>query len=407
MSEQEKQKAPTAVEIERLLREKREKELEQAVSDEADSNEAGKGKNRLGIEKLKKSRKGLVIIIAAFVLLALGATLYSFPSILRSMFSSEDKGQKQEEVSKSSVNRLTNLSNDVDPFDSSSKQEQQSTDGNAGTTDKAAGSPALPPVNYSRALDVSYGDSGSGSASSESRSEATETHEGGSDTPQEGKPTQARLEARDGDRKSLSQIRRLPYDPNLFIPENTAIPCSLDRRFVSDLAGRLTCTVNDDIYSANGNVKLIEKGTSASLLYKSGSLRHGQGAVFIMATKLRTRTQPFLEIPLIDTQAAGALGEAGASGWIDTHFGDRFFGAMMIGMIPDVAQWASGAAKNNKDNQTDYTANSRQAFAEIAREAFANSVNIPPTLYKNQGEIITLITGEDLDFSSVYQLRRK
>ncbi|WP_284143472.1 TrbI/VirB10 family protein, partial [Escherichia coli] len=90
---------------------------------------------------------------------------------------------------------------------------------------------------------------------------------------------------------------------------------------------------------------------------------------------------------------------------IDTHFADRFMGAMMVGMIPDVAQAASGAAKSNKDNQTDYTANSRQAFADIAREAFANSVNIPPTLYKNQGEIITLIVGQDLDFSSIYKLK--
>ncbi|MGF7625220.1 hypothetical protein AAGM73_26165, partial [Klebsiella pneumoniae] len=49
--------------------------------------------------------------------------------------------------------------------------------------------------------------------------------------------------------------------------------------------------------------------------------------------------------------------------------------------------------------------NSRQAFADIAREAFANSVNIPPTLYKNQGEIITLIVGQDLDFSSIYKLK--
>ncbi|WP_322114105.1 TrbI/VirB10 family protein, partial [Escherichia coli] len=157
---------------------------------------------------------------------------------------------------------------------------------------------------------------------------------------------------------SLSEIKRVPYDPNLFIPENTAIKCSLDRRFISDLAGKLVCTINEDVYSANRNVKLIDKGTAAYLMYKSGTFRHGQGAVFIMATKLRTRKEPFIDIPLIDTQAAGALGEAGASGWIDTHFSDRFLGAMMIGMIPDFAQAASGAAKNNKDNQTDYTANS-------------------------------------------------
>ncbi|EJJ9383897.1 type IV secretion system protein VirB10, partial [Escherichia coli] len=53
------------------------------------------------------------------------------------------------------------------------------------------------------------------------------------------------------------------------------------------------------------------------------------------------------------------------------------------------------------------TANSRQAFADIAREAFSNSVNIPPTLYKNQGEIITLIVGQDLDFSGIYKLKMK
>jgi type IV secretory pathway VirB10-like protein len=49
------------------------------------------------------------------------------------------------------------------------------------------------------------------------------------------------------------------------------IPCSLDRKFISDLAGKLVCTVNSDIYSANGNVKLIEKGTAAHVIYKAGS----------------------------------------------------------------------------------------------------------------------------------------
>ncbi|MCV5784716.1 type IV secretion system protein VirB10, partial [Escherichia coli] len=32
---------------------------------------------------------------------------------------------------------------------------------------------------------------------------------------------------------------------------------------------------------------------------------------------------------------------------------------------------------------------------------------IPPTLHKNQGEIINLITGEDIDFSNIYTLRLK
>lgn len=402
MSEQEN-KTPTAVEIERQLRELRQKELEQGdQSDKADN--TAEPANKLGIEKLKKSRKGMIIIIAAFVLLAVGLSVYYVPSIIRSMSSADEK-PAGDTVATGSVKRQTGLSDDTDPFNAGQKPPEGNGESKSSSSNgKAEAPPESVQHGYSRALDVSYGGSSaaSGNSSSASTKTSSETNDGeGSNTKPEVQPVNA------GASVSLSKITRVPYDPNLFIPENTAIPCSLDRRFISDLAGKLVCTVNTDIYSANGNVKLIEKGTAAYLMYKSGSFRHGQGAVFIMATKLRTRTTPFIDIPLIDTQASGALGEAGASGWIDTHFSDRFLGAMMVGMIPDFAQALSGAAKNNKDNQTDYTANSRQAFADIARESFSNSVNIPPTLYKNQGEIITLIVGQDLDFSGIYKLKMK
>ncbi|QLO06999.1 type IV secretion system protein VirB10 (plasmid) [Citrobacter freundii] len=399
MSEQEN-KVPTAVEIERALRERRQQELEETNKD-GDKEDATQPTKRLGIEKLKKSRKGLVVIIVAFLLLAVGVCFYYVPSIIRSMSSSEEKPATKT-VPTGSVKRQTGLSDDVDPFNQSQKEDDKDNSGRHEHTEDEA-KPENMQQRYSRALDVAYGGSGSGSNNSVQKSQAS--NNGQDDEADNTEKTV--VPVKDGARVSLSEIKRVPYDPNLFIPENTGIKCSLDRRFVSDLAGKLVCTINEDVYSANGNVKLIEKGTGAHLMYKSGTFRHGQGAVFIMATKLRTRKEPFIDIPLIDTQAAGALGEAGASGWIDTHFSDRFLGAMMVGMIPDFAQAASGAAKDNKDNQTDYTANSRQAFADIARESFSNSVNIPPTLYKNQGEIITLIVGQDLDFSKIYKLKMK
>ena len=74
MSEQEN-KVPTAVEIERALRERRQQELEQASTD-SDKGDAAEPDKRLGIDKLKKSRKGLVVIIVAFLLLAIGVCFY-------------------------------------------------------------------------------------------------------------------------------------------------------------------------------------------------------------------------------------------------------------------------------------------------------------------------------------------
>ncbi len=73
-------------------------------------------------------------------------------------------------------------------------------------------------------------------------------------------------------------------------------------------------------------------------------MKHGQGRAFIIATKLRTRQPPYLDIPLVDTSAAGELGEAGVDGWIDSHFWERFGGALMVGMIPDIGAWASNSA---------------------------------------------------------------
>lgn len=402
MSENEN-KMPTATEIERELRERRQKELE--LDNNADQDkEPGRPANSLGIEKLKKSRKGLIIIVAAFVLLAAGVSVYYVPSIIRAFSGGDDKPVSRT-VATGTVKYQKGLSDDTDPFNAEQKTPPEKADRKEDKgSGKAGSSPEVVQHNFSRALDVTFG--GSSSASGSSGSPATQTASKAS-TKDSGTAAQEVQPVNAGSAVTLAKITRVPYDPNLFIPEGSSIPCSLDRRFVSDLAGKLDCTINSDIYSANGNVKLIERGTAAKLMYKAGSLQHGQGRVFVMATKLRTRAEPFIDIPLVDSQAAGALGEAGADGWIDTHFWERFSGAMMVGMIPDVAQWASGAAKNNKDNQTDYTANSRQAFADIAREAFANSVNIPPTLYKNQGEIITLIVGQDLDFSGIYKLKLK
>ncbi|ATV42597.1 type VI secretion protein [Pectobacterium brasiliense] len=208
---------------------------------------------------------------------------------------------------------------------------------------------------------------------------------------------------------SPAAVRRIPYNPDLYVPENTAIPCSLDYRFVSDRAGKIRCTIAEDIWSASGNTKLIEKGTTATGIYQTGAesgMTHGQGRAFLIITKLRTRQPPYLDIPLVDTRAAGELGEAGVDGWIDSHFRERFGGALLVGMIPDIGAWASNSA-GQKDRNTDYTENSRQAMADMARTTLENSINIPPTLYKNQGEIINLITGHDIDFSGIYTLRMK
>ncbi len=77
-------KIPTATEIEQQLRKRTEqKELEQAGK--TPEEEPGKPALQLGIEKLKKSRKGMIILVVGFLLLAAGVSVYYIPSIIRSV----------------------------------------------------------------------------------------------------------------------------------------------------------------------------------------------------------------------------------------------------------------------------------------------------------------------------------
>jgi type IV secretion system protein VirB10 len=43
----------------------------------------------------------------------------------------------------------------------------------------------------------------------------------------------------------------------------------------------------------------------------------------------------------------------------------------------------------------------------MAAKALENSINIPPTLYKNQGERVAIFVARDLDFRGVYGLERQ
>lgn len=204
----------------------------------------------------------------------------------------------------------------------------------------------------------------------------------------------------------VTGVRRLGLDPDLYIPVDRYIPCSMMWRFVSDVGGHISCLISEDVYSASNHVTLIPAGTVARGIYRTGALQHGRSRMFVLWTELRTPEPGSLQIPLTDTQASGPLGEAGIAGWIDNHFWERFGNALMLSTVQDVAAAASDTAPG-KDRNTDYTENTRAATAEMAKTTLDNSINIPPTLYLNQGDVIGIMTGTDIDFSSVWQLRLK
>lgn len=196
--------------------------------------------------------------------------------------------------------------------------------------------------------------------------------------------------------------------PDMVIPEGTIIPCTLQTAIDSQLPGLVTCVVPIDIRGATGNVVLLDRGTKIVGQLESGLLQ-GQNRVFVDWTRAET---PDHVIVTLDSPASDELGRAGLPGAVNNHFWDRFGGALMLTLVQGGLQAGTlAAAGNGSGNSASQQAALGFVYAaqsngqSVANTALANSINIPPTLTKNQGDPVSLIVAHDLDFSSVYRLR--
>lgn len=186
-------------------------------------------------------------------------------------------------------------------------------------------------------------------------------------------------------------------DRHLVVTQGTAIPCVLETAMSSDVTGFVSCVVERDVMSDSGQVVLMEKGTQVVGEYR-GNLRRGSKRMFVLWSRAKT---PHGVVVNLASPATDALGRSGFDGDIDNHFFERFGGALLLSIVSDGSQIA-GRQLSNADIEIRSTQGAGGSAAAIATE---QSINIPPTLTKNQGELVSIFVARDLDFSSVYELR--
>lgn len=189
------------------------------------------------------------------------------------------------------------------------------------------------------------------------------------------------------------------YDPNLLLPKGTYIGCSLDTRLVSQIKGGIACTISENVYSQNGNVLLIEKGSKMTGFFNTGQTNDGMDRIFVVWQEIRTPNN--IDIP-VSSGATDELGGTGIPGYIDHHWLKRFGAAILLSVIDDVTNTALNG--KSSQNNVDYTENSRETARSMADTALQKFINIEPTLYKNQGDLVGVYVNRDIDFSRVYKL---
>ncbi len=192
-------------------------------------------------------------------------------------------------------------------------------------------------------------------------------------------------------------------DMDLVLTQSSAIPCSLTVAIDSTVPGFISCMVTEDVYGASGKVKLIDKFSKISGR-QEGGMQQGQARIFAAWDRLETPEGVIVDL---GSPATDELGRSGVGGKIDYHWLERYGNAILLSVIQDgisAAFQSAGGGSSGSNNVNISTGATSNTVQDMASEALKNSINIPPTLYKNQGELVYVMVARDLDFSGVYGL---
>lgn len=188
-------------------------------------------------------------------------------------------------------------------------------------------------------------------------------------------------------------------DRRFMLSKTKNMDCVLNEALDSTVPGLISCTLTHDVWSQNGEVLLMERGTEVDGEYQS-TIKQGQVRLGLLWT--RAKTPKGVQINL-NSLGADALGRSGVSGFVDNHFWERFGAAMMTSFISTSV--SSVANSKSAGGQTVVYGQAASDGGKIVEKILESTVNMPPTFVKNQGDHIQIKIARDLDFSSVYSVK--
>jgi type IV secretion system protein VirB10 len=185
-------------------------------------------------------------------------------------------------------------------------------------------------------------------------------------------------------------------EAHFLLPQGAFLDCTLETAIDSTLPGMTTCITATDTFSADGKVVLLERGTKL-VGETRGQVQQGQARLFVLWTQART---PGGVIVPLDSPGTDELGRAGVGGEVQRHFWERFGAGILVSVVNGVVQAGVQAASSSHGTVIYAPGTSAEVLTEVLRE----TMQIPPTITKHNGDRIQVLVARDVDFRSVYEL---
>jgi type IV secretory pathway VirB10-like protein len=175
------------------------------------------------------------------------------------------------------------------------------------------------------------------------------------------------------------------------MPQGTVIPAVLETAIDSDLPGSVRAVVSQDVRGFDGTQVLVPRGSKLIGQYRSG-MALGQTRAFVVWSRILTPEGVSIDV---GSPGTDPLGRGGLSGETDTHFFERFGGAILLSVLSIGLETAL-----ERETNTAIIIGS-PAQATPLPSGGTQTPSIPVTIKVKQGAPLQVFLVRDLDFSGV------
>ncbi|MBS0984268.1 TrbI/VirB10 family protein [Gluconobacter cerinus] len=191
-----------------------------------------------------------------------------------------------------------------------------------------------------------------------------------------------------------------PFNMHLLLRRNSMFHCVVEQPINTSVPGPLSCTVADDIMSADGSVVLVEKGAVVNGEVMNTPV-DGENLVFIGFDEIITQSG----LPIyLDGSGGDTLGTSGVPGTVNEHLWRKLRAALLLTAVQVGGQIAQN--ETQKSGTTNISMNGSYGN-QMAQQALESDLNIRSSLYDPQATVITVTVRQDIPFDSVYRLRAR